>query len=222
MTGNTQNALSESKLKERMNFAKMFERQEKQIKQTPHIQNLLTPSSENQEDKSMHSRIQNLEEKYNTDLLQNNLDLKLSKMELSMVKTLTKSLESLELKRRINFSFNPDLSDKKLVYRLCAAVLIAGLLAGIGLASGKKTIIQEKIVYKNIVKKPETRFVMTKYVNIRSKASTGASKLTTLAPNSIVKVLETHKGWRKIQYKNHLTEKSLIGWAYGENLKKIK
>jgi hypothetical protein len=219
MTDNTQKTLSESKLNDRMNFAKMFERQEKQIKETPHIQNLLKPTSSDQEEKSMHARIQKLEDKYNSETLQHSIDVKLTQTELSMVKTLANSLEKLELKRRINLNF--DFNNKPMVYRLCGAILIAGLLAGIGLSSGQKTVIQEKIVYKESVKKITPQYIMTKYVNIRDKASTSGVKVETLPPNSIIEILETHKAWKKIKFINHLTGKTLIGWAYGENLKRI-
>jgi hypothetical protein len=221
MTGNTQKTLDENKLKDRMNFAKMFERQEKQIKETPHIQNLLKPSTEDQEDKSMHSRIQHLEDKYNTEALQQAIDLKLAEVELSMVKTLTNSLEKLELKRRFSFDLKFDFNNRSMVYKVCSAILIAGLLAGIGLSSGKQTIVKEKIVYKEAPKKTVPQYIMTKYVNIRAKASTSGVKIETLPPNSIIEILDTQKGWKKIKFKNHLTGKTLTGWAYGENLKRI-
>lgn len=209
MKEKTQNSLPKSKLKERMNFASMFERQEQQIKQTAHIKNLLTPTQENQESKSFNSRIETLESQYSLDSINHRFD----QLE-----------ENLKQKPQFKIDFN----NKKMVYTISMAFIIGGLLFGIGLSSGGKTIIQEKVIVKEIPAKAapvaikKELFVMTKFVNIRSSASKNGNILTTLAPNSIVERLDQKRGWQKIKYTNHLQDKTLIGWAYGENLQKIK
>ena len=225
-THNTENKLSKSQLKARLNFASMFERQEKQVNESAHIKDLLTPftttanpkvlAEAERETDAFNARIEKLEDQYNMDSMNQRFD--------QLEKTFNQSLqEGLEKKSKININLN----DKKMVYSLSAAFLVGCIIIGLSFNSKDKTIIEEKIIYrtspvvKTITKTKKALFVMTKFVNIRSKASKKGSVLTTLAPNSVVERLEQKYGWQKIKYTNHLKGTTLIGWAYGENLKKI-
>jgi hypothetical protein len=228
---NTEKKLSKAHLKARLNFASMFERQEEQVNKSVHIKELLNPSTcekdtiapstTNKESQGFNDRIEKLEGQYNTD----SMNQRFEQLEESFNRSLT---EGLEKKTKININLN----DKKMVYSLCAAFLMGCLIFGIAFSGDEKTIIEEKIVYKTSPIKSQTSnlesiqgkselFVMTKYVNIRSKASSKGSVLATLAPNSVVERLEQKYGWHKVKYTNHLKGTTLIGWAYGENLKKI-
>lgn len=230
-TQNTEKKLSKAQLKARLNFASMFERQEEQVNKSVHIKELLSPSTDNantlianstaKESNDFNERIEKLEGEYNT----NSMNQRFEQLEESFNRSL---IEGLEKKTKISINLN----DKKMVYSLCAAFLFGCLIFGFASSGDEKVVIEEKIVYKSAPEKSQLSkpnslkvggelFVMTKYVNIRNKASSKGSILTTLAPNSVVLRLEQKFGWHKVKYTNHLKGTTLIGWAYGENLKKI-
>ena len=208
------NPLSEEELRERMNFSKMMARQEKQIQQTPHIKALLT-AKENQEpfdEQSLghidlKSRIERLEDHYNMKEINQRFDQISEKLE-----------QKINPIKKIRFNFS--IKNKRQAYYLGSLFILSALI--IGIVSKPETTIklQEKIIYKT--KAVPKKFFMTKYVNIRTHASTSAKKLATLAPNSIFEVLQEEKNWKKIKYIDHVNKTTLIGWAYGENLGEIK
>lgn len=193
------NPLSEEKLKERMNFAKMFERQEEQIKQTPHIQNLLIPDEERKRPQT-----------------QQDLRSKIIDMEAMLLH----KMDQLKAPKRIKFDIQ--IKNKRHAYFIGALAMSAAIVIGLVAKPETKIEVQEKVIYKEIPAKVKVKYYMTKYVNIRTHARTSAEKITTLAPNSVVEILEEQKDWKKIKYLDHARGKTLIGWAYGENLSPVK
>ncbi len=218
MTHADKNALNDEQLKERLNFSKMFDRQKGQIKQTAHIKNLLTPSTK---EDSLSQGVQSLENDYQLEKIEAKLQDRLGIIENNLI-------QKIENIKTPNPGIKPgiyfDLSNKNLVYKLIAGALVCSLLVAIGLSPKETIVTKEKIVYKATPAKQlptPKKYVLTKFVNIRSSASSKGAKITTLAPNSIVKFIETKHGWTKIEYRDHLKEKTITGWAYGENLKEI-
>ena len=207
------NPLSDEELKERMSFKKMFERQEKQIRETPHIQNLLSPSSENTSGPSdLKSRLEHLEDHYNMNTIEQRF--------LQLETNLKSEINKIQPQRKIKLDIQ--IKNKRHAYFILGAFASSALL--FGLISRPKTKIEykDKIIYQEKKTKPVTKYYMTKYVNIRTHASTTAEKITTLAPNSLIEIIQIQKDWKKIKYKNHISGKSVIGWAYGENLAPVK
>lgn len=216
-THDKMNPLSKAKLKERMNFSKMFERQEKQIKQTAHINNLLTPSHTedvinkdsapiSQEHHALKSRIEKLEDHFNMHEIYNRFD------------KLEDNINTIKAPRNIKLKL--EIKNKRHAYFIAATALACTILLSLMIRPATEIKYQDKIVYKDAPK--AKLFVMTKYVNIRTHASTSSNKITTLAPNSLVEIIQVQKDWKKIKFKNHVTGKTLTGWAYGENLKLVK
>lgn len=205
------NPLSDEQLRERIDFTKMMARQEQQIQQTPHIKELLTPHSayplaenlaSNTTHPDLHSRIEKLEDHYNMKTINQRFDEIIQKID-----------------NKKSFKVNLDLKNKKHAYYLGAVFVISSLIIGLMVPNKEKIIIQEKVVYKEAIV-PQKYFLM-KYVNIRAHASTSAKKITTLAPNSVIEILEEQNDWKKIKYQDYVNKKTLTGWAYGENLRKI-
>lgn len=210
------NPLPEEQLKERMNFAKMFERQGQQIKQTAHITNLLNPSQNKSNDHTgqaeLKSRIEKLEDHYNMSTIQQRFD--------QLEEKISGQLDHIQSPKKIKLDIQ--IKNRRHAYYIAAIFTICAILFGYIAKPETKTKIQEKIVYKETPKKEIPKFYMTKFVNIRTHASTSAGKITTLSPNSIVEIIEVQKDWKKIKYVDHLNKKTVIGWAYGENLKAVK
>ena len=180
------NPLSDEKLKERMNFAKMMQRQQDQIKETTHVSNLIKPNQDNTSNNELYRLICTLENK---------------------------------ISRQNRFSFSLKELNRKQMYFLFLCFAIAGFTYALSSRAKPEVQYKEKIVYKR--KKLPEKFYLTKYVNIRAQASTKAKKMTTLPPNSIIEIIKEKGDWKKIKFRDYTNQKDLIGWAYGENLKKI-
>lgn len=211
MTHTTKNALSQEKLKERLNFSKMFDRQAGQIQQTKHIKNLLNPIEEKPQEvltskNEFHEQNQLLVKRLNR--LEEILILKMEKLE-------QKNLKSILI----------DFTQLRTHKYLAGAIIFASLIISISHLSSQEVITKEKIVYKpqtiNPTGKVKDLFILTKFVNLRESPSKSGIKIDTLAPNSSVKILEELRGWKKIQFKNYVQDKTIIGWIYGENLKRV-
>lgn len=207
MTHINKNALSEEQLKDRLDFTKMFDRQAGQIQQTKHIKNLLTPREELRE-------VGHFQPAPNKDyevLFNEKID--------SLENKLLHHLDNINKAHKKQILL--DFSGLKLDKILAGAIVLGSLIIGIALIPKKEIIEKEKIVYKNLPIKNPSRSVVTKFVNLRQSPSSKGLKLETLAPNSIVEILESKNDWKKLEFKDHLNNKTVIGWVYGENLKNI-
>lgn len=205
------NPLSDEQLRERIDFTKMMARQEQQIQHTPHIKELLTPQgtnylveniNNNTGHSELHSRIEKLEDHYNMHTINQRFD------------EIATKIDSKRL-----FKIDLTLKNKRQAYYLAALFILSSIIIGMMSKGKEKISIQEKIVYKEAT--APIKYFMTKYVNIRTHASTTAKKITTLAPNSTIEILEEQKEWKKVKYHDYVSNKVIIGWAYGDNLKKI-
>lgn len=207
----TINGLSEEKLRERLNFSKMFNRQEKQIQQTPHIKNLLSGQK-----KDLEENINKMEENYQM----KNLD--------SHINELRADIQGLKLKNTYRLHLNLENEQTKKQLMIFAGVCTLILAISLFISGEERVIHKEKVVLKEVKipapvtsKVANTHFTL-KYVNLRDKASSKGKVVMTIAPNTEIKVLETKYGWHKLEYKNHLKNKKVTAWAFGENIAQIK
>lgn len=192
MSTHAQNHDSESKFKERMNFAKMLERQEKQIQNSP-VMDLIQATD-------THKPISSPKITNNSDI-----ELKLER------------IETLLLKNRFSFT----IKNPKAIYAVAISIILSSIIFNLSQTPKtltkevivEKTISSEKLDYLN--------FVATDYVNLREAASGSAAKILVLAPNSYVKVLEKKPGWTKVSFKDQVKGKLHTGWIFGENLMKV-
>lgn len=111
---------------------------------------------------------------------------------------------------------------------LAVALLIAAFMTTPSSKNKITSTEQTKEVSNNVRPKQELtsqrrqpRYVTTKFVNLRSKASSKANVLLIVPPNSIVEKLDFKQGWNKIKYTDHVKSASMTGWIYGENLKTL-
>lgn len=104
---------------------------------------------------------------------------------------------------------------KKLRY---AEILLATsiVILFIGLYSTRDT---KPVVATPIVKSKE--FVSLKYLNLRTKPTKSAGKITMISPNQRVELIDQRLGWYKISYTDHAANKTFKGWVWSEFLKKI-
>jgi hypothetical protein len=196
-------AADDKLLKARMNFSKMFDRQEKQISETPHIQNLLTPSTkENSKPVFSYSDFEQISEKLER------IEGLVEASRISRIENAISDAHTIKKEFKIN---NP-----KPLYALAVGLLVIGF----SLAMTKATpIIKTKTV--TVAPKLVQKYVVTDYINLRAKASGSAKKLTVLAPNFTVELIESKRGWNKVKYTDLLKNKDLIGWVYGTNFKAL-
>lgn len=193
------NPLPDKELKERMDFMRMFERQEEQIKQTPHIQNLLIAEEDRKRPKN-----------------QQDLRAKINDLEA----VLLYKIDQLKRPRRLKLDIN--INNKRHAYFIGAVALSTAVLFALLVKPETKVEFKEKIIYQKAPSKTKQQYFMTKYVNIRTDSKTSAKKLTTLPPNSVVEVLGEQKNWKRVKYLDHIKNKSIIGWAYSEHLRPVK
>ena len=85
----------------------------------------------------------------------------------------------------------------------------------------KSTFVQDQTT-KTKQLSPKQYYTTTKFLNLRTKASIAANKITTLAPNTIVKILKTQNQWHYISAKDYTSDTLFSGWVYGENIKEVK
>lgn len=111
------------------------------------------------------------------------------------------------------------------LYVVMAICLAFGMVLGPFLFSSKKEVKVVKTqapIVKTVkpIKKLET-FVTTKFVNIRAKNSPKTKVLKTISPNQIITKLDSKGGWILVEFKDHILNKTIKGWAWHENLKPI-
>jgi hypothetical protein len=190
-------------LKARMNFSKMFDRQEKQISETPHIQNLLTPSTkENSKPVFSYSDFEQITEKLER------IEGLVEASRISRIENAIADAHTIKKEFKIN---NP-----KPLYALAIGLTIIGF----SLAMTKATpVVKTKTI--TIAPKLIQKYVVTEYINLRATASGSAKKLTVLAPNFTVELIESKSGWNKVKYRDLLKSKDLIGWVYGKSFKAL-
>lgn len=65
-------------------------------------------------------------------------------------------------------------------------------------------------------------FVITmKFANLREVPSTKAIIQRVIQPNSKLKVLETKNNWKRVEYKDFIQNKTVTGWIYSDTLKQL-
>ena len=197
---------NDAKLKDRMNFTKMMERQEKQINETPHIKNLLTPSTQNINESSNTSADNEKFEK-----IEQKLERIEGLIEASRISRIENALaEPAPIKREFKIN-NP-----KPLYALALSLTIVGF----SLIMTKATPVT-KVKTVKVAPKVIPMHVITDYINLRAKPSGSAKKLTVLAPNFTVELIKSKGDWHNIKYRDHLNNKDLVGWVYGNNFKAL-
>lgn len=226
--------------KERMNFAKMMERQEQQIIGNSYVHEI-TKSTISQ-DKNNTTKtsnligpehLENLKSSLKEELdYQNNQSLdKIKQLEATLQEVYTK-IEKINYNPIIENKIIPEISVKKMQMTLMSSkaiglsfalgVIITALLT-FPMTTSKsepkiKTIVKEKIVTKNI----EYNQVITKFVNLREKASGSGRKLAILNPGFLMKLNSQKNDWYNITYKDTITGKTITGWIYGKNFTNSK
>lgn len=183
---------------DRLNFAKMMAQQEKQINETPHIKNLLKPTTDHNFEKVDNSNIllKKLEE------IEKQIHAsRVSKIENALIESNKKSYE---------------IKNTKPIYALAISMI---LVSAAILYPKTNPVVKTKVVVTEKVQ--ENQFVITSFINLRKKPSGSSEKLSVLSPNYIVTLLERKNQWTKISFENHLTSKKVIGWIYGNKIKKI-
>lgn len=87
-----------------------------------------------------------------------------------------------------------------------------------------KTQVETKVEAPSVVEaqKEQVKYVTTKFVNMRDKASSKGVVLMIVPPNSVIDLLDQKAGWNKIKFYDHVKNTTESGWVYGENLKALK
>lgn len=132
---------------------------------------------------------------------------------------------SIDLKHEVKKQFSNIIKDKKkTLYTIIITAMILGIGVGATLFGGKTKVVEIKTPVVKTVLAPKVfnKFVTTKYVNLRTTATSKAAKVLMISPNQTVFVNEKKGGWWKVSYKNLIQDKTYIGWVYFENLKNIK
>lgn len=200
MTKQTEDAV----LKQRMNFSKMLERQEKQINETPHIKNLLTPSTkENSKSDDSQSALK---------LVNDKLERIEGLIEASRISRIENALTQNQPKIEKTYL----IKNTKPLYALATSIIV---IAGALIMAKSTPVIKTKTL--TVAPKISTKYVVTDFINLRATASGSAKKLMVLAPNFLIERLSSKKDWHQVKFKDNLKGKSLIGWVYGKNFKKI-
>ncbi len=87
--------------------------------------------------------------------------------------------------------------------------------------SGINTMQEVKpAVITKVVETPT--YITTKYLNMRALASTKGDIKLVIPPNSRIKILDNKGDWKLINFKDHVKNLEHKGWVYGENLKQIE
>jgi hypothetical protein len=112
-----------------------------------------------------------------------------------------------------------------------ASVILTITIANFGKNKTTPVKSKESVTKQEVVKVQEEKviatpiqnqYVATKFVNLRDQASSKATILSIISPNSVLTLIQSKFGWHQVSFKDHLAGKTKMGWIYGENLKKIK
>jgi len=66
------------------------------------------------------------------------------------------------------------------------------------------------------------KYVTLKFVNLRDSNSPKSNVVQTIAPNQSLIEIEKKGGWLKVEYRDLIKDTTITGWAWYENLKKLK
>jgi hypothetical protein len=236
----------ENEFKSKINFGDMLDKNYKDTESTP-VSDLIKPTTQSivefqetsSHDEDLSKRIDNLEDRLQINSVnekmervegllqsviinQQNLQHSVKSEIQEMVKDKLVEHKPEETKALENKEAKPAPNNKNII---AASILaIALMAAAFILAPSKPEPSKVTITKKEAVKAPITKtfkFVTTKFVNLRSKASTKAPVLFIVPPNSIVERLDHKQGWNKIKFTDHVKSASMTGWVYGENLKRL-
>ncbi len=206
--------LNEKELKDRMNFRKMLGRQEEQVKSSNHIKSLLGNGLD----------LVNKQSEISLDDLQQYMNIKFGNIQKTLKTNQEEIINYLHVEKPKQ-EWTIDLKNKNLIYGYIASLILAVALT--------YSLLPAKIVTKEVflepkkeiipnVSKVEKIYFSQKFINLRSEPSSKGRKITTLPPNSTFHVLDNKFGWFKISYKDHLKNKSISAWVYGESISPIK
>lgn len=82
--------------------------------------------------------------------------------------------------------------------------------------------VKEQIIFKEIPAKKPLQYVTTKFVNLRVEPKTNARKIITIPPNVHLNYKKKFGNWVELEFFNYSKNRQTRGWAYLENLKKLK
>ena len=155
------------------------------------------------------------------------------------METIQKKLEELtqfeemnKLDQDINNEISKNLFDslkekRNYLYVVMGVCIVFGLTLG-KMSSSTKEVVKAAPISAPIVKKeiktitPLTKLVTLKFVNIRESNSPKSSIVKTLSPNQVLTQLDKKGGWIQVEYKDLITDKTIKGWGWYENLKVLK
>ncbi|EQC49281.1 hypothetical protein M899_1674 [Bacteriovorax sp. BSW11_IV] len=181
------------------------------------------------DDQTLHNEFLRLEREKNDKLTQTISDIQ-SKIEQMSQAISANNVEKELLPKQAT-------EDKKPAYPIhniiVALALLVGIILGATVLSTKeKTDVNEIALQETKeavaaapveeVKKIETtKYVTTKFANMRDNSSPEGALLKTITPNQVLELVEQKGGWLKVRYKDLVEEKSYEGWIWYELLKKL-
>ena len=206
------------------NFSTLLEKNEKKASKGP-ISSLLQSTTQsivnegiedNSNKDNLIQKIEDLERRFETKEVSEKFERLESLLQSVIINQ--SSQKQLELNKEPTPEKN---SSKNLI--LASGLLSAALIISALLVTPAKVKTPELIKPVAAVEKVSVKFhTPTKYLNLRSIASTKGQKLLVVAPNTRVEILKTDGEWVQIRFDNYLKGTTHTGWIYDlKNLKSI-
>lgn len=198
----------ETKIKEKINFQNILNKNFKKNENTP-ISDLIKSTTQ-----------MVVEEEYLTPKVKNSeIENKIDRLE-SLIHSIIINQNNIQLAL-------PHIEQAPKKFNSKSIILFAGVLCFSMATFYIGTTINTPIFESTVTTAPiaainnENSVITMKFANLREVPSTKATILRVIQPNSKLKVLETKTDWKKIEYKDFIHNKSVTGWIYSDTLKQL-
>ncbi|EQC47994.1 SH3 domain-containing protein [Bacteriovorax sp. Seq25_V] len=226
----TDNSLDdfEKKIKAKINFQNMLDRNIKKNENTP-VSDLIRSTTQTVLPKDEFNSQQN---KIDTSAVTEKLDrleglvqsliINQQTMKSLIPENIPSNDKSLEVDQLKEVIVKSNENQKKLILNSLIILSIVSVTTAYILSNTNKKSRELVVTPAPIAKVVETpTYITTKYLNMRTIASTKGEIQLVIPPNSRIKIIEEKGDWKLINFKDYVKNTEYKGWVYGENLKKI-
>lgn len=205
----------EAKIKEKINFQNILNKNFKKQENTP-VSDLIKSTTQ------MVVEDEYLAPKAKTSQLENKIDRLESLLHSIIINQTNLQLSiPLQTENKLSTKFN-----EKKIYMTTGIIIFAFLAYYIGASNSHFAPSPTQSVEQNLTQpvqegKIESSVITLKFANLRLSPSTKAQIQTVIQPNSKLRVLENQKDWIKVEYKDYIKNLTVTGWMYSDNIKKL-